>query len=120
MGGIFLFKQIIQLVFGFLCGYLFIKWVPFSYQFSFEEILVSFVLKPLKFFGAAVILIIGGILNGELIMILFRLILNGFRNNEYSIFHLVICVGLVINFFVLFKSGIWQSMMLLCFLCYMV
>ena len=115
MGWIFLFKKIFQLVFGFLCGYLFIKWVPFSFQLSFEEVLVNFVLKPLKFFGAAVILMVGSILNGELIKFLFKMIVNGFRKNNWSVLSLVICFGVFINFFALFKIGIWQTMMLLCF-----
>jgi hypothetical protein len=111
MGGVFLFKKIFQLGCGFLCGYLFIKWVPFSFQLSFEEVLANFVLKPLKFFGAAVILMVGTILNGELI----KIIVKGDRKNNLSIRSLVICIGLFISFFTLSKIGIWQSLLLLCF-----
>ncbi len=115
MGGIFLFKKMYQLGFGFLCGYLFIKWVPYAFRPSFEEVLVNFVLKPLEFFFAAVILIVGIILNGELIKYVLTMTVNVIRKKNWSAISLVICLGVFINFFTLFKLGIWQSWTLLCF-----
>lgn len=115
MGGIFLFKKMYQLGFGFLCGYLFIKWVPFAIRPSLEEVLVNFVLKPLEFFIAAVTLIVGIVLNGELIKYILIMIVNSIHQKNWSVLALVICLGVFINFFALFKIGIWQSWMLLCF-----
>lgn len=115
MGGIFLFKKMYQLGFGFLCGYLFIKWFPFAIRPSLEEVLVNFVLKPLEFFIAVVILIVGIVLNGELIKYILMMIVKSIRLKNWSVLSLLICLGVFINFFALFKIGIWQSWMLLCF-----
>jgi hypothetical protein len=104
-----------QLIFGFICGLLLIKWVPLPFPFSASELFVSFVLNPLKFFAAAVVFIIGIIMNGKLLKYIFTMTAKVLKNKTNTVVQLIFCYGVIINFIILLKIGIWQTTSLLCF-----
>jgi hypothetical protein len=67
MGGILMFKTIGMLIVIFICGFLLIEWISITHPFLLSESLITFVMNPLKFFTAAVVLVIGVVCNGNFI-----------------------------------------------------
>lgn len=115
MGGVFLVNSFVQLIFGLLCGMLLVKWMPLSYPFSITEMFLKFVLYPFQFFGSSMAFIFGSIIHGNLIRYIFTITTSSIIKRSNSIIRLLLLLGVLINFFVLFNIGFWQSGFLLCF-----
>lgn len=107
--------MIVQLMVGFLCGVLMIKWFPITFPINPSELFVSFVFHPLEFFAACIMFIIGFIMNGKIIKRIAMVLIEAVKQRNLP--SLEICLGvvlLVIQVFLL-KEGFWQTLALLSF-----
>lgn len=114
-GGIFVLNKTFQLIFGLICGLLLIKWVPLPFPFSLTELFVTFVLDPVKFFAASLVFIVGIIMHGKLIKYIFTMTAKVRNKKTGTIVQLILCYGVILNFMILLKIGIWQTISLLGF-----
>ncbi|WP_077213829.1 hypothetical protein [Bacillus dakarensis] len=105
-------EKLIKLVLGYLCGFLFIKCVPFSNPFHPSDLIVEFLFNPLGFFGASVFFIIGFLLKADLISNAAELMI-GYRKASF-IEHIMPPL-VMISFVLLFLSGFWQTTVFFCF-----
>jgi hypothetical protein len=110
-----LLKMAGQLIVGFIFGLLLIKLVPFPFSFPLSEIFVAFIFHPLKFFAVSIVFTIGIMMYGNLFGSLIAFIVS--RKKRKSIPFLQFCIFLciMVEFFVLFRFGPWQAIVLLCF-----
>lgn len=112
-----MFKKIIMLLIGFICGVLFIKLTPFGLPIDMENLLLTFVLNPIEFFIASVVFIIGFIMNANILedgIIQASLFLLGKKGAFYGI---ILSISLFISFFILFYLGFWQTLLFFSFSC---
>jgi len=105
-------EKLIKLALGFLCGFFFIKCVPFDTPFHPSDLIVEFLFNPFGFFGASVFFIIGFLLNADLIRDSAELMI-GVR--KASFLEHMISPLVTISFVFLFFSGFWQTTVFFCF-----
>lgn len=68
MGGIFMFvKKLMKLLFGYICGLLFIVWIPIHFPNTLSDIIVEVVLSPVPFIASILAFFIGFLINADLI-----------------------------------------------------
>jgi hypothetical protein len=67
MGGIFMFKKVLNYFVILLCGYIVIKWISITHPFVLADFFISFVMNPLKFFAASLVFFIGILFTGKVI-----------------------------------------------------
>jgi hypothetical protein len=67
--------KIIRLVFGFVCGYLAVNWLPLTIPWATDKFLGEFILNPLEFLAGAITLVmrmytIGGLIRNGMIAVI--------------------------------------------------
>ncbi|WP_174734041.1 hypothetical protein [Mesobacillus harenae] len=110
-------KYLIQLITGFVSGYLFIQWVPIPLPFVFSELVVEFVLDPLEFFAAALAFILGVTSLGSIIEDGFDHTVKFFKGKRTSFLGVIVLVLTLIGFYFLFNEGFWQTSIFFGFSC---
>ncbi|MBU8879126.1 hypothetical protein BGM26_09025 [Bacillus sp. FJAT-29790] len=108
-------RKILQLITGFLCGYLFIIWFPISFPAELSNMIVAVVLKPFEFFAAMLVFVVGFLTNAEIIREGIILTVNFFCFRKLSKLKLLMNCLILISFFVLFKLGFWETVVFFCF-----
>jgi hypothetical protein len=115
IGGIFLYKIICQLIMGFICGLLVIRWIPLSFPVDITNLFVQFILNPLEFFAASLVFIIGIVMNGNVIHSIITMTFVLKNKNSFSLAQWFVSFGVIFNFILLMNEGLWQAVMLLIF-----
>ncbi|QED48460.1 hypothetical protein [Cytobacillus dafuensis] len=101
-------------IISFFCGLLFIEWFPIPI-INITELVFSYILNPLNFFAASLVIIVGVLITAEMIreeMILKAI--DSIKNRECN-FNVLICIIFVINFITLINIGFWQTVVFFCF-----
>ncbi|MDE3839432.1 hypothetical protein C0966_08700 [Bacillus methanolicus] len=109
-------KKLIQLALGFICGYLYINWVPIHNPFVISDFFAEFVLEPLEFLVAAIVFLIGLIANGDLLREGIEKKTFAFiRRKNVSIYELAVNYSVIFSFIIMTRYGIWQTIVLFSF-----
>lgn len=108
-------KKVIILLVGFLCGVIFIKLTPFDLPIDMEKLLLIFVLNPIEFFIAAVVFIVGFIMNAITLEEGITQTSLFLRRKKGAFYGLILSVSLFISFFILFYLGFWQTLLFFSF-----
>ncbi|WP_066294196.1 hypothetical protein [Bacillus sp. FJAT-29937] len=108
-------RKTVQLIGGFICGYLFIEWFPISVPTGLAEILAACILKPVSFFASAVVFIFGFLTNAELICEEIIQTAQLFMNRKTTVFNLLFSLFFLAGFTILFLLGFWQTVVFFCF-----
>jgi hypothetical protein len=103
-----MWKKLLQLTIGSLCGYLYIKWIPVMHPFHLADFLLELVLNPDGFFASSVSFIIGFLLTGELIRETFFMAFRNFRKKNLEP-ESVTGLGVILSMVVLIDAGLVQS-----------
>jgi hypothetical protein len=82
MGGMFVLRIIWRMFFIFLCGYLFIEWLPIPDPLHFSDILVGPIIYPLEFFAASLALFFGLIVSVQLFKEILKLTIKGAKKRR--------------------------------------
>ncbi|EIJ78711.1 membrane protein [Bacillus methanolicus PB1] len=108
-------KKLIQLGLGFICGYLFINWMPIQYPFLISDFFSEFVLDPLEFLVAAIAFLIGLIANGYLFREGIEKTFAFIRRKNVSFYEIAVNYSVIFSFLIMTRYGIWQTIVLFCF-----
>ncbi|WP_147533814.1 hypothetical protein [Bacillus marasmi] len=108
-------KMIFQLLVGYFCGLLMIKWLPLTFPIDASELFVSFVFNPLEFFAACIMFILGIIVNGNIIKGLMTTFIEALKRRNVPSFQQCLSVSVVFIYLFLLKEGFWQTLALICF-----
>jgi hypothetical protein len=118
MGGIFVYvKKIMKLLFGYICGLLFIVWVPIHLPNKLSEIIIEVVLSPVPFIASILAFFIGFLLHADLIK-------NGIEMMAISMWRgkllkleclFLFCV--LLSFYLLSIISLWPALAFFCFSC---
>lgn len=105
----------VQLLVGFLCGYLFIKWVPIEFPLHIPDAVIEFLFHPIEFLVASIVFIIGFLIYADLIkngtMLFFFL----FHQKKIMILEQLLSLLVIVSFLVLFVLGFWQTIIFFSF-----
>ncbi|MGM7682677.1 hypothetical protein ACSVDA_11050 [Cytobacillus sp. Hm23] len=107
--------KIISLFTGFLCGYVFIRWIPIESPVTLSGILNNLIFDPLKFIAAMVCFFVGFICNAFLIRSAIEQTYLIFKKNKVSFLDIALSYGILPSFYLLFNMGYWQSLIYLSF-----
>ncbi|MBN8190779.1 hypothetical protein JI667_01340 [Bacillus sp. NTK074B] len=102
----------VKLIISFVFGYLFITWFPVTERLTESEFIVEMVLNPIQFFAASIALMIGLLVQGNVLKAEIHSVIqlwNGRLHRELMIipFH----IGLI---YALSVYGGWQTMIFSC------
>jgi len=101
--------NIFRLVFGFICGYLAVNWLPLEMPYSPDEFLGEFILNPIEFLAGTIALIIGMYLKGGLIRNGIIAVFKTLKGKNGVISDIILAIGSISCFFLLIPFGIWQT-----------
>ena len=107
-------RKTVQLIGGFICGYLFIEWFPISVPTGLTEILAACILRPVPFFASAIVFIVGFLTNAELIGEEIILTVRLFMKRKTTVFNLLFSLFFLTGFITLFLIGFWQTVVFFC------
>ncbi|WNS74060.1 hypothetical protein RRV45_14165 [Bacillus sp. DTU_2020_1000418_1_SI_GHA_SEK_038] len=110
-----MFRKIVQLIAGFICGLLFIEWFPVSVASGLTEIFAACILRPVPFFASAIVFIVGFLTNAELIGEEIILTVQLFMKRKTTVFNLLYSLFFLAGFIILFQIGFWQTVVFFCF-----
>jgi hypothetical protein len=108
-------KKLIQLALGFICGCLFINWMPIQFPFVISDFFAEFVLEPLEFFAAAVAFFIGLVANGDLIREGVEKTAALMHKKNVSFFEMAVNYSVILSFIIMARYGFWQTIVLFSF-----
>ncbi len=114
-GGLDMVKKLVQLLGGFWCGYLVIKLLAIPVPFQFEPFIMGLLLNPFKFLSCMFLFMISFILHSVLIKNGIEQSFTFIKGKKISIWNLLLCYSVCINFIILFFLGFWQTVSLLIF-----
>lgn len=104
-----------QLLIGFLCGYLFIKWFPLQFPLHISEMVVEFLFHPIEFLAASVVLIIGFLIHADLLINGTILLFFTFFRKKMMISDQLPSLLVIVNFLVLFALEFWPTIIFFSF-----
>ncbi|RIW28009.1 hypothetical protein D3H55_22400 [Bacillus salacetis] len=104
-------RTILKVALSFLAGYLFINWCPVITLIRVSDMIVEFVLNPVRFFASSIAFMAAVLISAELIKNEASMILNLFQGN-CSAEILVFPIHLA-GVYYLSTIGLWQTMLLL-------
>lgn len=108
MGGIFL-RNLPMLIISIISGYLYVSWLPTPNTFSFYNLVLEFVLNPIKVFAATITFFIGFITSGIFIRHIILQLKNIRRQKGSILFESIIYILLlIITCYFLMRLGFWQ------------
>ncbi len=116
MGGIFMYvKKLIKLLFGYICGLLFIVWIPIHFPNKLSDIIVEVVLSPVPFIASILAFFIGFIINADLIKNgIEMMVVSRWRGKLLKLECLLLfCVCL--SFYFLSMVSLWPAIAFFCF-----
>ena len=108
-------KKLISLFLGNFCGIVLSLMVVIPTPFSMEDLFVSFVLNPVKFFLVMIIFMVGFICFSHLIKGLIEQTYNVSTGKNTQVVELLLCSSVLISFFLLFLVSFWQTFFLFLF-----
>jgi hypothetical protein len=110
MGGIiFMGKKVFKLIVGFVCGYMYVQWVPVSQPFHLAGFFLGLVLNPIEFLAASISFTVGFLLNGELIRETIFIRLKSWRKKVSLNDEALIGIGVIVGMLILFNLGSVQT-----------
>jgi hypothetical protein len=101
--------KVLRLVFGLICGYLAVNWLPVLIPFHPDEFLGEFILEPLEFLAGAIALTIGMYAKGGLIRDGIFAAVESFKGKKADVSDIILAIGSVGCFFLLLPFGFWQT-----------
>lgn len=107
--------KLAKLFLGWICGYFVVKWLPAEFPVQFDEYLVGIILNPLEFLAAAMALVIGMFLLGEILRNGLRAIYTIVNGKKGMLSDIIMGIGSIICFILLLPSGGWQTAVFFCF-----
>lgn len=108
-------KSILLVWISFLCGYLFINWLPIPEPLSLSNIILEFVFNPVKVFAAAVSFFVGFITTGILIRDLVVFIKKTRNNNSDILINIVSMLLFILVTYFLFQLGFLHMLLFFSF-----
>lgn len=109
-----LFK-LFRLVFGLLCGYLVVQWIPMNLPFHAESFFSEFILNPLEFLAGAIALIMGMLSLGGLIREGIISAIRFLKREQGRVLDLIMGIGSVGVFLTIRFFGEEQALVFFCF-----
>ncbi|NMH68793.1 hypothetical protein HF072_08345 [Bacillus sp. RO3] len=97
-----------KLITSFILGYLFIKWFPGEKLLNSPEFIVELVLNPVPFFASMMSLMVGLMVQGNLLKFEFDVILKLSRGKLHK--GLVVIPFHIVIIYLLSCLGMWQTM----------
>lgn len=102
-------KKVLKLIVGFICGYMYVHWVPVSPSFQLSGFFLGLVLNPIEFLAASICFTVGFLLNGELMRETIIIKLNAWREKVSFNAEAFIGIGLILGMLFLFNLGSIQT-----------
>lgn len=102
-------KKVMKLIVGFVCGYMYVHWVPVSQPFQLAGFFLGLVLNPIEFLAASISFTVGFLLNGELIRETFFIRLKAWRKKASLNAEAFIGIGVIFGMLILFNLGSVQT-----------
>lgn len=115
MGGVFSMRSILLLIISFLCGYLFISWLPIPEPLNLSNFILGFVFNPVKVFAAAISFFVGFISTGLILRDLFVYFRKTRNNKVNNLLNMVNLLVFILGTYLLFKLGFWHMILLFSF-----
>lgn len=107
--------KLIRLIFGLLCGYLVVNWIPVKVPFHTEEFFGEFILNPLEFLAGTIALVFGMFAKGGLIRDGFVALVQTLKGEKGFVSDIIFAICSLSCFFLLLPFGIWQTSGFFCF-----
>lgn len=99
MGGFLMKKTGLKMVIGWLCGYLYIQFIMLYFSFTFDKLMIQFILHPAHFFLVMILFFIGVLMNANYIQELLRMLVKPELEKKNRDFSLSLCfVGSILMF----------------------
>ena len=111
-GAFFMLETYFKLACGFLCGFLYIKCVPFDFPFQASDIIIEFLFNPLEFLGACLFFIMGVLINADILKEGAERI---FQHKKISVKEYLSSFFMLLAFLLLCLIGFWQTTVFFCF-----
>lgn len=116
MGGIFMFvKKLMKLLFGYICGLLFIVWIPIHFPNTLSDIIVEVVLSPVPFIASILAFFIGFLINADLIKNgIEMLVVSRWRGRLLKL-ECLLLFFVCLSFYFLSMVSLWPTVAFFCF-----
>lgn len=108
-------RKTIQLLFGMLCGYLYIIWMPETFPFAFSRFVAALIVDPLQFFAATVAFIVGFMNIASLIKGGIEKTMELKKNADFNKLELLIAYCVPIAFVLFLQFDIFLTLLFFCF-----
>lgn len=116
MGGIFVYvKKIIQLFIGYICGFLYILWIPIHLPNPLSEIIVEIVLNPVPFVASILAFFIGFLIHADLIKKGIEMMAIGLWSEKFVKIEILFIFFVFISLFLLSLLALWPALIFFCF-----
>ncbi|HAQ08675.1 MAG TPA: hypothetical protein DCR24_14615 [Bacillus bacterium] len=112
-----MYWKLFRLLFGLLCGYLVVNWIPSINPFRSEEFLGEFILNPIEFLAGAMALVIGMFAKGGLIRDGILAVFQTLQGKKGFVSDIILAIGSLGCFFLLLPFGFWQTAVFFGFCC---
>lgn len=116
MGGIFVYvKKIIQLLIGYICGFLFIMWIPIHLPNKLSDIIVEVVLNPVPFVASILAFFIGFLLHADLLKKGIEMMAISMWRGKFLKFEILFIFFVFLSFYLLSLQALWPAVIFFCF-----
>jgi hypothetical protein len=108
-------RSMLLLLISFIGGYLFVSWLPVPNSLSLNDIILGFVLNPVKVFAATITFFIGTITNGIFIR---ETVLNLKRTRKKNKGFFILIISILLYFIMLISLvwvGFWEMVLFFSF-----
>lgn len=112
-----MYWKLFRLLFGLLCGYLVVNWIPLRIPFQPEVFFGEFILNPFEFLAGAMAFVIGMFAKGGLIRDGINAVFKTLKGKKGYVSDIILAIGSLSCFFLLVPFGIWQTSVFFCFCC---
>lgn len=108
-------RKVIRLLFGLMCGYLVVNWIPLKIPFHPADFFAEFILNPLEFLAGTMALVFGMFAIGNLIRDGIIAAGNTLKGRNGFVSDIILGIGSVGCYFLLLPIGKWQASVFYCF-----
>ncbi len=116
MGGIFVYvKKLLKLFFGYICGLLFIVWIPIHFPNNLSDIIVEVILSPVPFVASILAFFIGFLINADLIKNGIEMMVVSRWRGKVLKLEFLLLFFVCLSFYLLAMVSLWPAVAFFCF-----
>jgi hypothetical protein len=116
MGGIFVYvKKMLQLLIGYICGYLYIMWIPIHLPNQLSEVIVEVVLNPVPFVASILAFFIGFLIHADILKKGIEKMTISMWKGKFMKIEILFILSVFISLFLLSLQALWPALILFCF-----